>query len=78
VGGSFHFLDDQREPFGGSVESTGLVMVEDLRPPPGENAAQCLHLGYVVFAAAGDGLVDESGSIVRIVDQVDVTNRFFG
>lgn len=34
VAGSLHHFDDEVEPFGGYVGGTGVVMVEDLGPPP--------------------------------------------
>jgi hypothetical protein len=38
-------------------------MVEDLGGPLAEGAVECLDSGDIVFCAAGDGLVDEEGSV---------------
>jgi len=77
VAGSFDLFDDQVQAFGGSVGSTGGVMVQHFGAPPGEGVAEGLDLGYVVSVAAEDGLVDEGGGVGWIVDQVDVADGFF-
>ena len=78
VAGAFDLLDDQVQRFGGSVRCAGRTVVEDLCPPSGEGAAEGSDLGDVVSEAGDDGFVDEGGGVGGVVDEVDVTHRFFG
>ena len=78
VAGSFHLFDDQIEPLGGSVRCAGVVMVEDLCPPPGERPSEALDFGHFVGDASSDGLVHEKGRVSWTVDEIDVSDGFFG
>jgi hypothetical protein len=78
VAGSFHFLDDQVQSFGGSVGGAGEMVVEDLGPPSFQRPAESSDLFYVVFYAADDGLVHQGGRVGWFFDEVYVADGFFG
>ena len=53
-------------------------MVEDLCPPPGERPSEALDFGHFVGDASSDGLVHEKGRVSWTVDEIDVSDGFFG
>jgi hypothetical protein len=53
-------------------------MVQDLPPPALQGVAEGDDLLDVVGPAADDGLVEKDGGLLRVVGEIDVTDRLLG
>ena len=75
---AFDLLHAEVLALGGPVAGPGAVVVQDLRPPTVERPTQRSDLGYRIFAAAGDRLVEKRRRVLHVIGQVEVSNRLLG
>jgi hypothetical protein len=54
------------------------VVVQDLVVPRRQRAAHGRDLGDIVALARRDGVVQQRGHLVRVIDQIYRSHRFFG
>ena len=71
-------LHAEVEALGRTVGCTGPVMVQDLLAPALQGVTEGDDLLDVVRSATDDGLVEEDGGLLRVVGEIDVTDRLLG
>lgn len=63
---------------GWAVRGTGPVMVQDLFSPSLQGVTEGADLIDVIGPTTGDGLLEQHGGFLRIIGEIDVTDRLFG